>query len=523
MDERSGKVMGTRTRHRRHHVIIGVFFCLVIFDCSCKPKPGPTSHPQGDSSQVTFLEQPVSYCVQKRSNLEPGDVQVLIDGSGSMIGFDSRLPEIVRWSQHAISALHNSSIALRNSRVCTFREKEGIGDCAGMTGQPPTIKSRGNTNLHEAIASARDYSLTFIITDGVAATGNTGNGDCATGVDASCVARSLVESIRKGDASDEPGLWFVPLIAPYDGVFYTEESISPSSFRADETIKKIRSDIPLDVAIQSPRSGPGGKLIFDYKGPRSLLLIVLARRSEIGRAAIEALSRRSEYLNVQALRQFKNYIGGVAAMTPVEVYPGFLNRVRWQSLKESDEPDSSTGTLDVEPIISSDSSTSLQVNCPDSSENSGVYTLIGSNKPDQAAGCVQLQMLPGFSFDLRSVRSEEDSELRNLLLSWTFASNQQPSLEMKVGCSSDLTRRCNQNPISVQLVAIMNYAKTADSIISPVNVGSSSAVVAALSTAHPSEEPHKVSAFSLILENLYRGISGDARSTVLNSFEICKK
>lgn len=523
MDQRLDKI--TRTRHTTLRIrrLVAVLFCLIAICCSCKHKGEQTSPSTSDQSHVTFLDQPISYCVQTPTNLETGDVQVLIDGSGSMVGFNPSLPGIIKWSQHALSALHNSTMTIRNSRVCSFREKEGITGCAEITGQAPTVRPHGNTNLHEAIASAKNYALTFIVTDGVAATGDIAKGDCASGVDAACVARSLVESLKKGETTDEPGLWIVPLVAPYDGSFFTEETISPSNFRAEETIKKVRSDIPLDVAIQNPHSAADGKLVFDYKGPRSLLLIVIARKSDTGRAAIEGLVSRSDYLNIRQLGQIKNYSGGVAAMTPVEIYPGFLNKVTWQSLKESEEPNSSSGTIDVKAILSDQSNAAVEVNCPNASENWGIYTLMGTDRPSQTAGCVRLQMLPGFNLDVRAARSEDDSESRDFLKSSTMKSNEQPSLEMKIGCSSAITRRCEQNPIRLQLVAIMNYAKTADSIVSTLQSGSTSELVRGLSTAHPSDEPHKISAFSLILQLFYRSISGDARSTVLNSFEICKK
>jgi len=312
------------------------------------------------------------------------DVQVLVDGSGSMIGFDPKLPEIVRWSQHAISAIQNSVITIRNSRICTFREKEGISGCAGITGQIPPISSHGDTNLHEAINSTKDYALTFIVTDGVAATGDQGKGSCATGVDAACVARSLVNAIHSNDTSDDRGIWIVPLVAPYEGQFFTEESISPGSFQSQQAIEKVHSDIPIDAAIQNPRTGYGEKLVYTYKGPRSLLLIVIAKKSDVGRAAIQALWDRAEYLNVGKLGALQKYSGGIAALTPIEVYPGHLNKVRWQSLNDSEEPDTSKGTIDAEASIQPEK-TSLQVNCPNADENKGTFRLIGDDKPAEVA------------------------------------------------------------------------------------------------------------------------------------------
>ena len=68
----------------------------------------------------------------------------------------------------------------------------------------------------------------------------------AGGVDAACVARALKEVIHaqspEGNDLDR-GIWVIPLLANYDGTFYTEEPIFPTNFNAEETIKQVRADI----------------------------------------------------------------------------------------------------------------------------------------------------------------------------------------------------------------------------------------------------------------------------------------
>jgi len=502
--------------------IIAVFVLVLGSSCqSCRPKPLNGNQPNG-VKEVVFFDDPISYCVQQRSAAEVGDVQVLVDGSGSMVGFDPRLPEIVGWAQHAISALQGSTLKIQNSRICTFRENEGISGCSGMTGAVPPMNSKGDTNLHEAINSAKDYALTFIVTDGVAATGDRGTGDCATGVDAACVARSFINWVHGGDTSEDRGVWLIPLVAPYDGIFFTEEAISPASFSSEEAIQKIRSDIPLDASIQNPQTGAGGKLVYNYRGPRTLLLIVLAKRSEIGRAAIQALWERAEYLNVRQMNELRYYSGGIAGLTPIEICPGFLNKVRWSRLDESQEPGLSQGTLDAQKI-GSEEKTTLELNCPSTGENSGSYTLGGSGTPTQVAGCVQIRVMPGISFDLRPARPEDDGDLRQFVKGFKFPPGSYSSLSLDLACSGGSNRGCNRNPILVQLVAFMRYAEAADRLASPGKPGSTVAALGNLSTAHPSLEPHRINALSLIVTLFYRDIANDARSTVLNSFDICKK
>ncbi|HKO60516.1 MAG TPA: hypothetical protein VJV03_05095 [Pyrinomonadaceae bacterium] len=392
-----------------------------------------------------------------------------------------------------------------------------------MTGEVPPIQSRGDTNLHEAINSASDYALTFVVTDGVAATGDKGKGDCATGVDAACVARSLVRWLHGGDTSEDRGVWLVPLIAPYDGTFFTEEAIAPGNFRSDDAIQRIRADIPLDVSIQNPQSGAAGNLVYQYRGPRSLLLIVLAKKSEIGRAAIQALWERAEYMNVKQIKgELREYAGGVAALTAIEVAPGFLNKVSWTSLRESDEPGAMRGTLDAQKVGTPEK-TILEVNCPDIGANSGQYTLEGSGKPTQVAGCVEIRMVPGVSFDLRPSRPEDDGDLRQFIKGFSLPAGSYSSLNLDLGCPNDTNRRCSGRPIPVQLVAFMRYAEAADRIASSDKPSSTAAALSSLSTPHPSLEPHRINALSLIVTLFYREIANDARSAVLSSFDVCKK
>jgi len=501
----------------RNYRFFPVIFALIAF-CSCQTTP--RDEPKQSCSGMTLFQDVVPYCVRASGNPQVGDVQVLVDGSGSMVGFDPKLPEIVRWSQHAISAIQGQPLTIRTSRICTFREKEGISGCTGITGQSPPIVSHGDTNLHEAINSTRDYALTLIVTDGVAATGDRGKGSCATGVDAACVARSLVDAIHSNDTSDDRGIWIVPLIAPYEGQFFTEESISPGSFRSQDAIDKVRSDIPIDSVIQNPQTGYGGKLVYTYKGPRSLLLIAIAKKSEVGRSAIQALWERADYLNVTKVDALQKYSGGIAALTPIEVYPGYLNRVRWETLKDSDSGGMSKGTIDAQTSMQGDK-TSIQVNCPNAGENRGTFTLNGSDKPTEIAGCVSLRMFPAFSYDLRAARDEDKSELSQLLTGFKLASCSGSSLDLDLACSTQIARKCGENPIPVQWVASMKYGAAADSLNSSSSPAAT--VVNGLSTAHPSMEPHKITALSLILELFYREVANDARSTVLNSFEICKQ
>jgi len=199
-----------------------------------------------------------------------------------------------------------------------------------------------------------------------------------------------------------------------------------------------------------------------------------------------------------------------------------LNKVRWTTLRESDDPGTSRGTLDAQKTGSAEKTT-LELNCPTSGDNFGNYTLEGSGTPSQVAGCVQFRVMPGVSFDLRPARAEDDGDLRQFVKGFKLPAGSYSFLSLDLGCSGNANRRCGNNPILVQLVAFMRYAEAADRLASPGKPGSTVAALSSLSTAHPSLEPHRINALSLIVTLFYREIANDARSTVLSFFDICKK
>jgi hypothetical protein len=441
-----------------------------------------------------------------------------------MVGFAKALPPLVTWVQQGISQLQNSTLVIEKSRICQFSQGQGIYGCTDFKNQPSNYDHSGNTNLHEAIRSAQDFDLSFILTDGVAATGGQSAGDCARGVDAACVARALQSFINPQTATTEDGdrgIWIIPVVASYSGRFYTEEPITPSDFRSKDTIDKVRSDIDVEAVVQDPRT-ESNSLVFTYNGPRTLLLIVLARWANVGRAAVQALWERTSLNSIARLKQVKGFSSLTGALEPIEVYPGFLNTVQWKTLKESDEPGDRRGTLDVFYERGATRST-ISVSCPKGGSGEGVYTLIGStNVEDQISGCVPIRILPAFNYRFRPVRSEDDAEMGQLLKGFERRDDH-ANLRLHLSCDTNLSRPCGQNPISAQWMAYMNYSKAADGLASSDSSNSLQQQIGALSTDHPSREPHRIFALLQTLETFYREVSQDQRSLVLASIDFCHK
>src|SRR5574341_498541 len=141
---------------------------------SCRRAPANQS-PCADSpteSAPVFISQPVNYCASRPIEPRRGRVQMLVDSSGSMVGFQKAVPQLVNWAQHSFSLLNTSALQIQSSRLCQFSQAlpGGIANC--VSGQAfAAYQPSGATNIHEAIRAAKDYDLTLILTDGAAATG----------------------------------------------------------------------------------------------------------------------------------------------------------------------------------------------------------------------------------------------------------------------------------------------------------------------------------------------------------------
>jgi hypothetical protein len=517
------------TCRRERWLLVFLSWILIVGSCARRPARNSDDGQHFPSpSETVFMEQPVSFCWQRPLQPKRGSVQILIDSSGSMVGFQPSLPPLVNWVQHSISQLQQTTLAVENSRVCQFSQGNGIYNCTNFSQAPIAYRAFGDTNLHEAIRSAKDYGLTFIITDGVAATGSRGVGDCAAGVDAACVARALRDVIHAQSPEGEDidrGLWIVPLLATYDGTFFTEEPIVPSNFQLADTIQQIRADIGVQAqaVVQDPRTGYDGRLIFGYRGPRSMLLIVIARWADVGRAAVQALWERTDYLGVQRIEQMKGFSSGLATFSPIEVYPGFVNSVRWTKLQQSDTSPT-RGTMDV--YLETDTTTKsyISMTCPKNGSGEGVYGLSGTTTTaDQRSGCVPIRLLPAFSFRFRTVNPEDDSELSQFLKGYELQGTSYTDLKLHLACTMTKPRPCGEKPISVQWMAYMSYKKAADGLAAPEGGHSVQQQIIDMSTAHPSREPHRIFAFSKTLEAFYREVEQDQRSIVLGSIDICHK
>lgn len=500
-----------------------------------RPRPSQNgSAPEvSNSAEPTFSAESVLYCQEPAGKPQPARVQLLVDASGSMNGFTSSLPALLTWVEHTISGLRGNSLELMGRETCQFNQQGGVFGCSPAVALPG-YRPASDTNLHRAIRKASDADLTFIVTDGVAATGMGGDADCATGVDATCVARALKQAILPGisggdeaSASGEageivdPGIWILPLVTTFTGTLYTEEAITPQEFDPQATMDEIEAQLEKETKVQEPGVGRDGRLFFRYQGPKALLLIVIARDHELGRDAIRSFWNQAPLRGVKRLEHLRDYSSGIGSLPAMEVYPGFLDRIRFTSFEPTDEPGEHTGTLDVafEP---DEIKSRLRLDCPPNGSGEGVF-LLQSERRDQphSGACVPIQQLPASSLRLEAARERSDREDLATIVRGYRREGGKDILRLDLVCGAGPRRPCGANPVPVQWNAWRDYGRTAEGIASGESDGVALASLLEISTAEPHREPHRVFGLAATLQSFYGLVEQEARRLTLAELEIC--
>lgn len=499
-----------------------------------RPKPPQNGHnPEvSGSTEPTFAAEAVSYCREKAGAPRPARVQLLVDASGSMNGFTASLPTLLTWVEHTISGLRGSSLELAGRETCQFNQRGGVFGCTSAVALPG-YKPSSDTNLHQAIRRARDADLTFIVTDGVAATGVGGDEDCATGVDAACVARALREAILPGSGGGDeasasggsgeidPGIWVLPLVTTFAGTLYTEEAISLQEFDPQATMEEIQAQLEKETVVQKPELGPDGRLFFHYQGPKALLLIVIARDQRLGRDAVWSFWNQASLREVKRLERLRDFSGGIGSLPAIEVYPGYLSRIRFVSLQPTDEPSEHSGTLDVA-FVPGERKSQLRLDCPLDGSGEGVFLLQGEQRDGTPRGsCVPIQQLPASSIRLESARERSDQADLDTIIRGYRREGGKEVLRLDLACGSGPRRLCGDNPVPVQWNAWRDYSRTAEGLASGESGGAALASLLDTSTAEPHREPHRIFGLAATLQSFYELVGQEARRLTLAELEVC--
>jgi hypothetical protein len=301
-------------------------------------------------------------------------VQVLVDESGSMGGYRAALPRFEGWIWRGISRTRSYGYDYESQLNCGFSQPKGIV-CGSATVAPRSM--RGSTNLDAAITRSAQADLTIIVTDGVAATGSRPSDLCAGGVDAACVGIQLAEAIRASTGTTvDAGAWVLPVSAHFDGDFYTERRVQVSSFDP----ASVDGVADAKAAVSRPRNTQSGELVYVYRGEKPLLLIVISRPSNLGRAFIAGLvETRSMESGPDIGKRYAS----------LELYPGYAPKFRWSSIRRSaDFPNvAKDARLD-------EASQRLTFRCGASGQKPGTWDLVAARSESGTVATVNLVSLP---------------------------------------------------------------------------------------------------------------------------------
>jgi hypothetical protein len=474
---------------------------------------------------------PVELCEDSATITRTATAQLLIDASGSMAGFSSRdkrgpLTRIHEWVSSAVSGLAGDQKGVSLRRVAAFNRVDGIFPLADARAVE-SLEARGDTTLDRAVEEASKQDLTLILTDGVPFVGSEGAADCAAGADPGCVARRLLEFVRQRTTS---GFWLVPVVAAYDGGFFTEgQDVPPDGTAAvvvEENVKRSfpRSDVRLGLR---PDANPP----MLYRGPRALLLLVLASDERLGRAFVRLLLERAPLAQVQNLEgdwsAFDNREKTVGVMTPVEVFPGFLPPARTiEAVRAGD----AEGTIDVSTQGAAET-LGIEVGCRSGDDGRVPYRLSFSPRR-RGSTCRPLHSLATVTLSL-CPRDEAAAAEREALAATardvSFAAGDGTSslpVMLTLACGASSGPECAGGGQALRLAATLEYAAAAERLAQTTEgSGGTDAIsyVSSLATVDLPRNPHRVLGLGALLAQFLRGVASDARSHPVGSVTLCER
>lgn len=483
-----------------------------------QPSTKQTAGTNADGS--VFVNQ-VPFCWSPPASASEARVQVLLDASGSMVGFEDEVPRIVDWVRKGVSQLRGLTISIPEGgfRTAQFDQSHGIHRSTGWNEPMASFSAQGNTNLHAAIQQASDRDLTFVLTDGVAATAVGGSGECPGGVDASCVAKALRNVTHgAGQSGKRGGLWVLPLVTQYSGKYYTEQYPPSGKFSAGQVVDRVESEIGGDVVVQNIGTSSSGRMTFNYRGPRSLALFVLANDIEIGRAAVHALWQNAPISDLRQIESLNNASSATPnVVRPIEVYPGFVNEVEWEELAKVKDGILHKGPMKTE--LLTDKNTQIRMKCLPGKAAQGAYHLRGRRKKE--GGCTRFHVLPAFSFEMQSVGGA-NGHLKTALQDYRRAEKSLYSdLRVTLSCPATGSLPSCENPVQARWVADTDYQEGANCLSNGGCAQAQHQLLRSMSTTSPRTEPHRIFGFDRTMELFYREMGKDKRRLMLGRLELC--
>lgn len=462
-------------------------------------------------------------------------VQIFLDASGSTKGFS--IPRVMsplaQWVKRSSIGSPAAGVEFSLNRLQAF-STDGIIDLPTHEDSINYTVEHGNTNLDEVIGRAQDEAITVVVTDGVPYTSASQSSACAGQVDVTCVAKKLREFI---DRNPHPGMWIVPLFGRYDGKFTTEGQQIPNDPQwAETTAKRLKETLGGTIMIRA--NGDTDRTInpFFYTGPRTLILIILARDVSLGRIFLESLYERADLYGVALLGESFTSFNDMAdkpvgMFTPVELYPGYTPRVsmiRGEKRKPAaDVPDDAGGFISIKQVQEGNPF-QLSVACAGARESTPDQIFDLSFSTGTADLCRKMYSLPSVQYlPELPVKGDENEkqDAASLIRSLTLTQaggGQIGSLrgEMHIHCGGG-GRPCD-HPSTIRVVAKVAYSDAAARLADRTSPAGAVAYLQRLSTDSLVNEPFKVLALDRMMIEVMRTITQDAEAQDVAAVTVCR-
>lgn len=449
----------------------------ILLACGGEQKqPGWTPPAASEAPKPVTLSGPLRVPIHRgQGGLNIG---IYVDESGSMNGFAGALPSVEGWVSHAISRIRSYGYGAGEVSNCGFSRAVGV-ECRTTTIRPRSM--RGETNIDEAVRQALGQDVSIIITDGVAATGGLPSAICGSGVDAACVGNELADYLKAGGRAG--GLWLVPLTLDFNGPFYTERVVPAAGF---DQSRVQQPGAEGEVSIRRPRNTGVGELVYDYRGPRTLVMFIVARRVEAGRALVAALEEARAMESVHLTRK------GDASF---EVYPGAVPELRWTTAQRATDSTAPDVSHDAELHVDTQS---LRFICGAGDQSQGEWELAAA---PGAADTVASTLLR--SMTVRDARINAPPNVN--VTKWGLTPDS-VSARIRIGCAF-LNPNCQQN-LELKVVA--------------PRIGAVSDDVRQWSTVTPEYQPERAFGLEGILTAFYERV-GQIPDARIATLRICSE
>jgi len=413
-----------------------------------------------------------------------------------MAGFKKVLPSLLHAVDEGLSYSEGLYLTVEAKRTCFFSQPLGIFGCQSKIDGVPIGNAGGYTNLDRAIKEASGQDLTIVFTDGVPSGQSSGRDCVGSGVDAACVAEALSGVVRAAPGSTPDqlrGVWIVPIVTAYEGVYFAEQPILPSDFNRAIAESNVRDAVGVNARIDKPQTAADGTLLFEYAGPRFLLALVVGD-ADVSRAFLQEFFSRAVFSSIATLDDSKQYRdkGGTAILPALEVFPSAVPLMEYRRCQQSTD---ASGRLIGDPI-----------NCRNVGPNR--FTLECRPKPSKAPLLVSpaepsrplhLRLLAPAKFSYSGRGPVDSIKLDTGRETSPIATLK---LQAEASCNSNQPVRCGSIESRVELHSTADVEAAASELASASSV--SGRHLQQLSTNRPALEPHKVYGLADLLENFYR-------------------